>query len=73
MFTQVPAVERLAVNPTEDPVIFPVQIPAVTPEDGPVEYRLMEKGSDKGKNKLFDSLGYSYIYKKTYGGNYTYA
>ena len=70
LFTQgeASAQARLALNPAEDDVIVPRDIPTVTPEDRPVEYRLMEKGSNKGKNKLFDSLGFSYIYKRTYSG-----
>lgn len=37
-------------------------------EDVPIQYTLVEEGSIRGKTKLFDSLGYSYIFKREYKG-----
>lgn len=37
-----------------------------TQDDGPITYHFMEEGSKRGRTKLFDSLGFSYVFKKKY-------
>ena len=40
--------------------------PRPVPMDEPISYEKLPATSERGQDKLWDSLGYSYIVKKTY-------
>ncbi|KAJ8042386.1 hypothetical protein HOLleu_13426 [Holothuria leucospilota] len=50
-------------NVEDQPEAYP---PQEIQDEEPITYHFMEEGSKRGKTKLFDSLGFSYVFKTKY-------